>query len=293
MESESLRIFVSDWREAPGGLAKGEIVCAIGDAHGHLAHLRVLTDWLADNVFSKTDGRRSLITLGDYADRGPNGIGVLAFLGALHWPGVRLVRLIGNHDVFLRTFLFDETIDLGFVEFWFANGGASTTAELGIGPEDFYREDLRALQARARQRMPAAAAECLAGLQSSERIGGYLFVHAGLDPRRALGEHDLDELVTMREPFLAGRGWRHDFVVVHGHTICGPDVRPHRIACDSGAFATGVLSAVQLEERRLRFIIVTPANGPAALDRILLPETASAFAWTEAPSAPARNPAGD
>jgi serine/threonine protein phosphatase 1 len=277
------RIFVSDWRDAPGRVPDREVVCAIGDVHGQLGHLRALAGWLAENVLVRREGHRSLVTLGDYVDRGPNGIGVLGFLTGFDPPGVRVTRLIGNHDLFLKTFLFDQTIDFDFVDFWFANGGGSTALELGLRPENFYREDLRALQARARARLPAAAAECLARLRASERIGSYLFVHGGVDPGRPLAEHDLSDLVTMREPFLQGSGWRHDFVVVHGHTVCGPEVRAHRIACDSGAFATGVLTSVQLEADRLRFVIATGAGGPAAL-REIDSTSAAAFIWTEAPA---------
>lgn len=283
MRDGPFRIFVSDWRAAPGRTPDDEVVCAIGDVHGQLAHLRVLVDWLAGNVFRDGTGPRHLVTLGDYVDRGPRGLGVLGFLAQFDPPGVRVTRLIGNHDIFLNTFLYDETIGFDFIDFWFANGGGSTAHELGLEPEDFDGEDLRALQTRARARLPAAAAECLASLRASERIGSYLFVHGGVDPRRALADHDLDELVTMREPFLSGRGWRHDFVVVHGHTVCGPDVKPHRIACDSGAFLTGVLTCVQLEADRLRFVIATEAAGPAALDQIPARNHAAPIAWTERP----------
>jgi serine/threonine protein phosphatase 1 len=275
------RIFVSDWRAAPGRLLENEVVCAIGDVHGQLAHLRVLTEWLAGNVFHNPDGRFGLITFGDYVDRGLCGVGVLSFLGRFDPPGVRVTRLIGNHDMFLNTFLHDETIDIDFIESWFGIGGGSTALELGLELEDFYREDLRALQARAR--LPAAAAECLASLRASERIGSYLFVHGGVDPRRALEDHDVTELVMMREPFLAGRGWRRDFVVVHGHTVCGPKLRPHRISCDSGAFLTGVLTCAQIEADRLCFVIATEAAGPSALDRIPARKNAAPLAWTERP----------
>jgi serine/threonine protein phosphatase 1 len=283
LEDGPFRIFVSNWLAAPGRLPENEIVCAIGDVHGRLAHLRALTGWLIGDVFRNRDGRRSLITLGDYVDRGPCGIGVLSFLGQFDPPGVRVTRLIGNHDMFLNTFLHDEAIDLDFIAFWLKNGGGSTARELGIEREDFYREDLRALQARARARLPAAAAECLASLRRSERIGSYLFVHAGVDPGRPLEDHDITELVTMREPFLSGREWRHDFVVVHGHTVCGPDVQPHRISCDSGAFLTGVLTCAQIEADRLRFVIATEAAGPSALDRIPARRSAAPIAWTERP----------
>ena len=72
-----------------------------------------------------------------------------------------------------------------------------------------------------------------------------------------MAEHSRRELLWLREPFLSGRDWRQPFTVVHGHTIRGPEVLRHRIAIDSGAYRTGVLTAVQLAGERLRFFCVT------------------------------------
>lgn len=278
---DPFRIFTSEWLPGPGRLPKGHTVCAIGDVHGQLAHLQALTDWLASNVLPGVSGRCDLITLGDYVDRGPANIGVLTFLGAFDPPGAHLSGLLGNHDMFLNTFLHDPSIDFDFIEMWLANGGGATVLELGVENEDFYRYDLQTLQARALERLPAPAARWLDNLEVSQQIGGYVFVHAGVDPRRAVEKHTVEELVMMREPFLSGAGWRHDFVVAHGHTICGPDVKAHRIACDSGAFATGVLSCAQIEADRLRFVIATGSEGPGALAKIAARWKTRAFAWTE------------
>ena len=283
MAQEPFRIFVSDWRLAPGGLPQGDVVCAIGDVHGQLAHLRALTDWLANNVLLNRSGQCDLITLGDYVDRGPSSIGVLDFLGQFGLPNVRLSGLLGNHDIYLNRFLHDASIDFDFIDSWLSNGGGATALELGIENEDFYRHKLATLQARARKRLPEAAARWLSNLQTSARIGGYAFVHAGVDPRRDLEDHEVEELVMMREPFLSGVGWRHDFVVVHGHTICGPDVRRHRISCDSGAVVTGVLTCAQIEADRFRFVIAAEAEGPAALDEIATRWRTIPMAWTECP----------
>ena len=70
---------------------------------------------------------------------------------------------------------------------------------------------------------------------------------------RPLEAQGLDELIWIREPFLTGRGWRHSFAVVHGHTPFGPEVLPHRVGTDSGCCHTGVLTAVELADDRLRF----------------------------------------
>ena len=281
MAGGSFRIFASDWLPAPGGLPQDDLVCAIGDVHGELAHLQALTQWLAANVLRERSGRCHFITLGDYADRGASGVGVLSFLERLSLPGVRVSGLLGNHDVYLKTFLYDRSIDFDFIESWMINGGGPTALELGVDNEDFYAHDLPTLQTRARERLPGAAAQWLKKLRTRERIGSYVFVHAGVHPSRPLEDHDVSELVMMREPFLSGVRWGHDFVVVHGHTICGPDVKPHRIACDSGACVTGVLTCAQIEADRLRFVIATQAAGLAALDQIPARRNAVALTWTE------------
>ena len=50
------------------------------------------------------------------------------------------------------------------------------------------------------------------------RVGGYLFVHAGIRPGVALEAQDRDDLIWIREPFLSSTA-DFGFKVVHGHTI--------------------------------------------------------------------------
>ena len=78
------------------------------------------------------------------------------------------------------------------------------------------------------------------------RIGGYVFVHAGIRPGVPLAEQDPEDLIWIREPFLSSGG-DFGFKVVHGHTIAAVEHRPNRIAVDTGAVRTGVLSCVVLE----------------------------------------------
>jgi hypothetical protein len=105
-------------------------------------------------------------------------------------------------------------------------------------------------------------------LRLTQPIGAYVCVHAGLDPATPLDGNGRRELLSLREPFLSGKGWRHPFAAVHGHTIRGPEVLPHRIAVASGTYRTGVLSAVQIEEDRLRFVCVTSEPKLKAFKRL-------------------------
>ncbi|MET0247510.1 MAG: hypothetical protein ABW182_12225, partial [Sphingomonas sp.] len=83
------------------------------------------------------------------------------------------------------------------------------------------------------------------------------------------------DMIWIREEFLQFRG-EHGATIVHGHSISpSVDLQPNRIGIDTGAYRTGVLTALYLEGSR-REIIATgevqaldasaPA-GPAHWDR--------------------------
>jgi serine/threonine protein phosphatase 1 len=62
------------------------------------------------------------------------------------------------------------------------------------------------------------------------------------------------DLLWIRDDFLLHE---EDFgkVVVHGHTPAPePDIRPNRINIDTGAYATGRLTCLVLENDQMRFL---------------------------------------
>jgi len=266
--ARKLKVFVSDWKPLPVALGTEASICAIGDVHGQHDHLSTMIDWLSVNVFTRHAASQHLVLLGDYIDRGPESINVLAYLGELDLPSVNIIKLRGNHDIYLQRFLNDPDCDFDWIEHWMADGGNRTLFGLGIHNEDFFRDEIRVIRERALRNLPQAAVRCLDELRLSVRLGNYLFVHAGVHPDQPLDLDHAETLTWVREPFLSGKNWQHDFVVVHGHTVCGPDVRPHRIACDSGAFYTGVLTCAQIEDAGVRFIAVTAAPDLSDLDQI-------------------------
>ena len=75
-------------------------------------------------------------------------------------------------------------------------------------------------------------------------------------------EQTRDDLIWIREPFLSSEA-DFGFKVVHGHTIV-PQVEhwPNRIAVDTGAVRTGVLSCLVLEGTQ---VVAARARGPAPL----------------------------
>ncbi len=264
-----MTIFTSAWVASPRTMPAGHAAYAIGDVHGCLAELRLLVAHLRGHVLDPAR-RNTLVLIGDYIDRGPASLDTLSYLDDLALPGVAIVRLLGNHDFFLKLIVGEEEIDAAFVEFWLDVGGSSTFRELGFTRDDLYRMPLAELRTAIRRRLGARRVAVLGGLALSHRVADLLFVHAGLDPALALEAHDPSDLVMIREPFLSGTGWRHDVTVVHGHTIRGHEVLPHRIAVDTGAFRTGILSCVEIVENRLRWIAATGAgnlDGLASLPR--------------------------
>jgi serine/threonine protein phosphatase 1 len=88
------------------------------------------------------------------------------------------------------------------------------------------------------------------------RIGGYLFVHAGVRPGVAIAEQSALDLHHIREPFLS-TDRQLGPIVVHGHTVAGtPVVRSNRIGVDTGAGLGGKLSCAVLESDQVGFISV-------------------------------------
>jgi serine/threonine protein phosphatase 1 len=95
-------------------------VIAIGDIHGCAAALAALVEAVRPGPDD------TLVTLGDYIDRGPDSRDVLDQLLAL--PGrCRLVPLLGNHEELLLA----ARSDAWSLEFWLACGGRATLASYG------------------------------------------------------------------------------------------------------------------------------------------------------------------
>jgi serine/threonine protein phosphatase 1 len=90
-------------------------VLAIGDIHGCLRAL----DGLLGAIRLQSDD--TLVTLGDYVDRGPDSAAVLDRLIALQ-KRCRLIPLKGNHDVMML----GARRDLATFEDWFSCGGKET-----------------------------------------------------------------------------------------------------------------------------------------------------------------------
>ena len=233
----------SDW-SGPGALPRPvPPVCVIGDLHGRADLLdRMLA--LVDTQPGAASAR--VILAGDMIDRGPGSAEVLARVQALVRAG-RALALMGNHERMMLDVL-DAPAEAG--PLWRANGGDATLAGFGLNP--WRSGDPAALAAALRRALPPGQEAWLRGLPLLWREGALVVSHAGLDPGRAVEEQVPQVLLWGHRDFR--RKPRHDGIwVVHGHVI-QPELRAEagRIGTDTGAFATGLLSAAWLDADGLR-----------------------------------------
>lgn len=191
-----------------------------------------------------------LVFLGDYVDRGPDSARVIDLLLMVRMS-LPVICLAGNHELYALRFLRDAA----FGPRWFDLGGRETLASYGVSGTD--GAALRGYDEMAEAFGRALSDEhrrFLMSLGTSFSLGDYIFVHAGLEPGKALAEQGANVLTTIRNPPTAGPAG-HGCVVVHGHTPkAEPEIRPDRINIDTGAYATGRLTCLVLEGATLRFL---------------------------------------
>jgi serine/threonine protein phosphatase 1 len=188
--------------------------------------------------------RPLLVFVGDYIDRGQNSREVIELILAWMIGGpFEVCALLGNHDQFMLTFL--EEPEVGPA--WAKVGGLATLQSYGVDPPK--RDDPESwAQARdqLRQALPATHLAFLRALPLYRIEGEYLFVHAGVRPGTPLTDQAERDLLWIREPFLSATT-SSGYVVIHGHTPApNVEVSALRIGIDTGAYATGVLSAIRL-----------------------------------------------
>lgn len=225
-------------------------IYAVGDIHGHLAALERLLALIAEDIARQpSDGAVPVILfLGDYIDRGPDSRGVLDRLIKGPLDGVACRFLQGNHEEVLLNFLEDPTAAAEWLDF----GGVETLASYGVRASLGIRERARceALRDRFLETFPDEHRNFLNKLEAMIVLGDYVFVHAGIRPGRRLDRQRLEDLLWIREPFLSDRR-PTDKAVVHGHTMVEQaELGGNRIGIDTGAYATGVLTALVLQEDR-------------------------------------------
>lgn len=231
------------FRAAPRpGIPAGERVYAVGDVHGCLSLLTALAAEIDRDEAARGPATTTVILLGDLIDRGPESAGVVAFVRA--WQRRRNVRILtGNHEeMFLESFA-----NLDVLREFLRYGGRETVLSYGIDPAVYHRADLAEVQDLMHRHVSDHEREYIASFEDSVTIGEYHFVHAGVRPGVPLDEQRASDLRWIRRPFL-DHSASFGAVVVHGHTIFAkPEIKANRISLDTGAYASGRLTALGLE----------------------------------------------
>lgn len=230
---------------------------AVGDIHGRLDLLNDMLGRIERDIAAHEPARTFIVFLGDFVDRGPESAGVIERLRAYQPLSATPVFLGGNHEEVLLRLLHGERDILAS---WLQYGGAECARSYGIDPEGLREMSEGAALKHLKARVPGSHREFLENLGDTFSFGDYLFVHAGIRPGVDLDDQDLTDLRWIREPFLSETR-EHGFVVVHGHTIV-PEVeeRGNRIGIDTGAYQTGILTALVVEEDRRRYIAADAAE---------------------------------
>lgn len=232
-------------------------IYAIGDVHGCLDPLKRLEERISQTM-RDCDVNAGVIFLGDYIDRGPDVAGVIEHLAQGSFAGLPTRFLLGNHeDIFL-----EALEEPALVRDWLRWGGLATMASYRIMlPQitDPVERDQMIADAM-KDVLPAHHLAFLEQLEVSIQLGDYLFVHAGIRPGRSLDRQSRHDMLSIREPFLSSKK-ALPCRVVHGHSVAFEvQSTPHRIGVDTGAYATGRLSAVMLEADRTEILSAGSEN---------------------------------
>lgn len=239
----SRRLVATDTKTARG--KAGARAYAVGDIHGRLDLLNALLARIEADIAERPKVNSFIVFLGDLVDRGPDSAGVVERLRTYRADGARAVFLAGNHEEILLRLLAGEA---GILKSWLKFGGAECAQSYGIDVEELKRLDERSALDMIARNVPKAHREFLNSFGDTFRFGDYLFVHAGIRPGLPLDEQERGDLRWIRDPFLSDEK-EHGFVVVHGHTIV-PEVeeRRNRIGIDTGAYRSGILTALAIED---------------------------------------------
>ncbi|MFT7120475.1 MAG: serine/threonine protein phosphatase 1 [Neolewinella sp.] len=200
---------------------------AISDIHGCPKTFRKL---LKEITFSKQD---ELFLLGDYIDKGPDGIGVINHILELEEQGYNITCLAGNHER-----MFTNEVMRG--------------EHTGVVPQRYHVDVTR----------------WILGLPYYHETPGYILVHAGLNFKESAPLDAKYDMLWIRNWYgEVDKDWLGDRIIVHGHTPERLDsvkegirlmADKQRVCIDSGCALSyhgmGYLTALNLDSQEGHFV---------------------------------------
>lgn len=193
----------------------------IGDIHGCLRALETLVEYVAPG------GGDTIVTLGDYIDRGPDSKGVIDFLTSFS-GAADIVTLKGNHELMMENARYSAQE----LYFWLVNGGEATLDSFRAASLDYIDDGYW---------------EFIAQCRLYHETEHHIMAHAGLEPGLPPGEQPEDALLWKRigetEPHVSGK------TLVCGHTSQrsgDPLVLGHAVCIDTYACGGGWLTCLDV-----------------------------------------------
>jgi serine/threonine protein phosphatase 1 len=223
-------------------------IYAIGDIHGRHDLLQ-MAEYTIVRDAARLPGRKLIVALGDYIDRGPSSAQVISHLMAPPPENFDRICLTGNHEMMMLDYIDGN---LSFSE-WMRMGADALLRSYGLDAEHLplIFPTAAKLDGFIRQSLPRAHIDFMRAMPILVDTPDVLFVHAGIDPRFTLSEQSDEDLVFIRERFFDS-GTPLPKLVVHGHTPRDEaDVQPKRLNLDTRAFKSGRLTVARLWRGRV------------------------------------------
>lgn len=259
-----MKEFLAHFRKARTTLSQSDVpdigpqpdqaFLAVGDVHGRYD----LLVKMAGLIEARYHGW-PIVFLGDYVDRGEQSREVIEYLMSVSGSDPAGVScLMGNHERMLLDFL---DFPVTSARRWLRYGGLQTLASFGVSLPKSVLDDPAALET-IRDDLAAKMGDSMIGwlqaLPLRWRSGDVWAVHAGADPERPM---DLQsrEVLLWGHPRFRRRPREDRQWIVHGHTVVeAPFTSDKRIAVDTGAYATGCLSAAAISSEGVTFLQAGP-----------------------------------
>jgi len=220
----------------------------VGDVHGMMEPLRAL-ERLIEADASTISGRKLIVMLGDYIDRGPKSARVLDHLLTSPPPGFDRICLAGNHEETMLAFIGNPSSNAWWLDF----GGRETLMSYGIDMADLPRG--KAFAQLLASSIPPEHIAFMRELPAMLCLPGLVLVHAGVRAGVPLEAQDERDLLWLEGADETAVDENCGYTVVHGHTIVKDvSLSSRRISVDTGAYATGRLTAIRIvpgEDMRL------------------------------------------